>query len=119
MVWDPNRITPAPWAAVLAAYRRIEERNDDFRPLTRLVEHVLAAPYAPSIFAATSGTALLVARQEDADWALDALRIDVDLSGSVRFVLPKKRAPRAPTYSDDGAKIVPAFESFLRDAGWI
>src|SRR5271169_4058744 len=97
MVWDPARITPKPWQGVLEFYRYVEERDDDFRPLRRLVEHVVSRPYAASIAAATSGTALLVAPRVQVDWALEAMRIDVDLSGSIRFTSPRRGLARAPT----------------------
>ena len=119
MVWDPARITPNSWANVLLFYRHLEERNDDFRPLGHLVEHVVSQPYASSIAPATSGTALLVARNAEADWTHEALRIDVDLSGSIRFALPEKRLVKATTFACDGKKIVTTFESFLRKAGWV
>jgi hypothetical protein len=118
MVWDPDRIAPKSWAEVLAFYRHLEDRNDDFRPLAHLAEHVVVTDHESSIFAATSGTALLVAPQADADWPRDAMRIDVDLSGSVRFFLPQKDLVKAATFQCNGAKIVVTFETFLRDAGW-
>ncbi len=93
--------------------------NDDFRPLGHLVEHVVAQPYASSIAGATSGTALLVARNVEADWTHEALRIDVDLSGSIRFALPEKRLVKATTFECNGTKIVGTFESFLRKAAWV
>jgi hypothetical protein len=119
MVWDPARITPNSWANVLLFYRHLEERNDDFRPLGHLVEHVASRPYASSIVAATSGTALLVARNAQADWTHEAVRIDVDLSGAIRFALPEKRLVKATTFQCDGKKIVGTFESFLRKAAWV
>lgn len=119
MVWDPTRIAPKPWPIVLELYRHLEDRNDDFRPLRRLVEHVASSPYASSIFAASSGTALLVAREAEADWTHDALRVDVGLSGSIRFSLPPGRAGKPVTFECEGEKIIEAFERRLRDAGWV
>jgi hypothetical protein len=119
MVWDPARITPRPWASVLESYRHLEDRNTDFGPLRGLVEQVVASARGSSLFAATSGTALLVAPQADADWKHDALRIDVGLSGSIRFVLPAKPPTRPTTFERDGEKVGVAFESFLRDARWL
>jgi hypothetical protein len=118
MVWDSARITPQPWPSVLAFYRYVEERNDDFRPLLRLVEHVASAPYAASIAGATSGTALLVAQHAEADWLHEALRVDVDLSGSIRFTLPAAPLVRPATFACEG-DVVTAFESHLRKARWI
>jgi hypothetical protein len=113
MVWDPARIVPRPWAGVVEFYLQIAERNDDFRPLLRLVEHVASQPYARSIFAATSGTALLVARQEAVDWAADALRIDIDLSGAIRFARPAKGLGKPTTFECEAGKIVETLERYL------
>jgi hypothetical protein len=112
MVWDPARIVPRPWEDVVELYRQLAERNEDFRPLLRLVEHVASQPYARSIFAATSGTALLVARQAAVDWAADAVRIDVDLSGAIRFARPEKLV-KPTTFECEAEKIVDAFERYL------
>jgi hypothetical protein len=119
MVWDPARITPKAWASVLEFYRHVEDRNDDFRPLRQLVEHVAAQAYAASLVGATSGTALLVAQQPEADWAHEAMRIDVDLGGSIRFTLPQKRLVKPATFECEGPKVVSFFESFLRQAKWV
>ena len=118
MVWDPARITPQPWPSVLAFYRQVEERNHDFLPLRHLVEHVASRPYAASIAGATSGTALLVAQNAGVDWVHEALRVDVDLSGSIRFTLPAAPLVRPATFTCAG-DIVTAFESRLRKARWI
>jgi hypothetical protein len=119
MVWDPARITPKAWESVLEFYRYVEDRNDDFRPLRQLVEHVAAQAYAASIAVATSGTALLVAPQLEPDWAHEAMRIDVDLGGSIRFTLPQKRLVKPATFECEGQKVVTVFESFLRQAKWV
>jgi hypothetical protein len=113
MVWDPARIVPRPWEDVVEFYRPLAERNDDFRPLLRLVEHVASRPYARSIFAATSGTALLVAREAAVDWAADALRIDIGLSGAIRFARPGKRPAKPTTFECEAEKIVETFERSL------
>jgi hypothetical protein len=119
VVWDPARITPKAWESVLELYRYLEERNDDFRPIRRLVEHVAAQPYAHSIASATSGTALLVAARAQVEWARDAIRVDVDLAGSVRFTVPGERLNRPATFQCDSANIVGTFESLLLKARWI
>ncbi len=119
MVWDPARITPKSWESVLEFYRHVEDRNHDFQPLRRLVEHVVSQPYAASIAAATSGTALLVAQGVGAEWAHEAVRIDVDLGGSIRLTFPQKRPVKAASLECDGARVVSAFESFLRQAKWV
>ena len=102
MVWDPARVTPKPWESVLEFYRYVEDRNHDFQPLRRLVEHVASQPYAASIAGATSGTALLVAQHAEAEWAQEAIRIDVDLGGAVRFTFPQKRLVKAATFECEG-----------------
>jgi hypothetical protein len=119
MVWDPSRITPATWPNVLAFYRHIEERNDDFRPLGELVEHLMTQPYASALYGATSGTSMLVARRPDGDWARDALRVDVDLAGSIRFVHYDPTATKPRSIPNEDVPAVRTFEAFLRRAGWI
>ncbi len=118
MVWDPARITPQPWPSVSAFYRYIEDRNKDFGPLLRLVDHVASRPYAASIAAATSGTALLVAPLGETDWVRRALRVDVDLGGSIRFTLPSATDARPASFECEG-DIVVAFEARLRKWGWL
>jgi hypothetical protein len=113
MVWDPARIVARPWEDVVEFYRQLAERNDDFRPLLRLVEHVASQPYGRTIYAATSGTALLVARQAAVDWAADALRIDIDLGGAIRFARPEKRLGKPTTFECEAEKIVEALERYL------
>ena len=121
MVWDPTRISPRSWTEVVAFYRNLEDRNDDFRPLRELAQQVLARPYASSIGAATSGTALLVtpravALLPSAAAATEALRLDVDMSGSVRLSAPASEARSAAVV--EGA-LMESFERVLRKAGWI
>jgi hypothetical protein len=118
MVWDPSRIAPATWPSALALYRHIEDRNDDFRPLRQLVEHVSSRAYAASIFCATSGTSLLVAPRADVEWARESLRIDVDLSGAIRFVHLDPQLPKPQTSTCEGPTIVGAFERFLARSRW-
>ena len=114
VVWDPARIHPQSWSALEGFYRRLEDRNHDFGPLRSLVEHIASRPYAPSIFGATSVTALLVAQRADADWAHDALRIDLDLSSTVRFFFAGKPIP----YASERHSAVDGFDAFVRKAGW-
>ena len=113
MVWDPARITTKSWANVVELYRHLSDRNEDFRPMRELVEHVASTAYEPPVFAATSGTALLVARDAYANWNDDALRIDVDLGGSIRFVLPRKGHGPPASFECDGRRIIQTFESHL------
>ena len=117
MVWDPARIVPRPWESVVELYRHLAERNEDFGPLLRLVEHAISQAYASSILSATSGTALLVTREPTNDWAAEALHIDVDLSGSVRFTLPARRLAKPMSFECEGEKIVDAFERYVRGQG--
>jgi hypothetical protein len=131
MVWDPARIAPTTWPGALEFYRHIVDRNEDFRPLCQLVEHVGSRAYAASLAPATSGTALLVSRAASAsrapqalpgadfDWVRDALRVDVDLRGAVRFTWPQGSGAKAATFECVGTKVVGTFESFLRQATWI
>jgi hypothetical protein len=119
MVWDPARVTPKPWGSVRGFFRRLADRNDDFLPMLNLAEHVAFQAYATSIFAATSGTALLIARVAEGDWTLDALRVDVGLSGCIRFTFPPRRLGKPTTFECEGKTIVEAFERFLRSAKWI
>jgi hypothetical protein len=118
MVWDPSRISPTTWPGALEFYRHIEDRNHDFGALRQLVEHVGAQAYATSIFCATSGTSLLVARRPDGEWARDSLRIDLDLSGRIRFVHTDPRLPKSNVFACESASIVDAFERFLAKAKW-
>lgn len=119
MVWDPKRITPKSWADIAAFYRHIEDRNDDFRPLRALAEHVATQAYAASLFAAVSGTALLVTRRAGADWAHDSLRIDVGLSASIRLVVQARGAAKATTLeSQTVPALIAAFEGLVAKADW-
>ena len=117
MVWDPSRITPRPWANLIAFYRDIEDRNLEFRPIRILAEHV-AARSPRALFGASSGTALLVARREGADWAREGVRVDVGLDGRIRFVMaaPAPAKPRVST--SEASAIVNAFEELVHKAGW-
>jgi len=126
MVWEPSQIAPKSWAEVVTFYEGIEDRNHDFVPLRQLGQHVAGQGYATSIAAATSGTALLVAPVGargivgTTEWAAGALRVDIDLSGSVRFAVPAggQRSPRVVTLVHNTAAIA-TFERLLRDAGCI
>ena len=123
MVWDPKKIARRSWPEVAAFYQGIEDHNTDFQPLRELAEHVAAQTYASSLGVATSGTALLVAPLAVAageDAAVESLRIDLDLSGSVKIVAPAShRRGSTPPASVAPLRLVGAFERFLRDAGWI
>lgn len=121
MVWDPKKIKPRSWSAVIAFYRHIEDRNDDFRPLRALVEHIAAQGYASSLLAAVSGTALVVKRSASADWARDGLRIDVGLSASIRFVVQRRgdaKPAMIETENPTLTALVTMFERILETADW-
>ncbi len=121
MVWDPKRIKPQSWDEVIAFYRHLEDRNDDFRPLRALVEHVAAQPYASALSAAVSGTALLVTRRAGADFARDGLRIDVGLSASIRFVRPRRGDARPTTIEIENPTartLATTFERLLENGDW-
>jgi hypothetical protein len=119
MVWDPAQITPRPWASAVEYYRGLEQRNRDFSMLREMCAHIAAQTYAGSIAGATSGTALLIARQVPADWSHEALRVDVNLAGAIRFTRPEKRPVRPSIFEREGKNAVSALEGFLHDAGWI
>jgi hypothetical protein len=121
MVWDPKRIKLQSWVDVVAFYRHLEDRNDDFRPLRALAEHVAAQAYAASLHAAVSGTALLVTRRTDADWAQDSLRVDVGLSAAIRFVVHRRGASKPTTFETENPTVpalVATFEGILAKADW-
>jgi hypothetical protein len=113
MVWDPKRVTRATWGDALAFYRNLEDRNPDFQPLRELVEHVGRQPYAASLGAATSGTALLVAPRDTVQWGESCLRVDIDLSGAVQ--LTKAGGKRFPPAE---RSLEAAFDRALAEAGW-
>ena len=118
MVWDPARITPKSWKDVHDFYVELEDRNHDFTPLRQLAAHVVAQPYAVSIGAATSGTALFVAPPPGGDWIRDALRIDLDLSGAIAFARPGSKG-KAASFACEDARVIPTFERLLRELSWI
>jgi hypothetical protein len=118
MVWDPKRISRQSWGDVTEYYRRIGERNYEFRPMHALAAHVAERPYAASIEAATSGTALFVAPPGTTQWVEEGLRIDVDFVGGIRFVREGRRPAKPDTFRAEPEGIVEAFEGFLRRAGW-
>jgi hypothetical protein len=114
MVWDPKRIARVSWAEAAAFYRNLVDRNAEFEPLRAFVEHAGSEPWAASLGAATSGTALLVAPLDAVDWATSSVRVDVGLGGSVLLV-PPGRPPLSPA---EGF-LVKTFERVVREAGWV
>jgi hypothetical protein len=114
MVWDPKRISRVSWAEAAAFYRNLVDRNSEFEPLRALVEHLVAQPWAVSLGAATSGTALLIAPLDTGDWATSSVRIDVSLSGGVHLVPPGR-----PSQSPAEGFLPKALERVLREAGWL
>lgn len=121
MVWDPRRIEPRSWADVVAFYRYLEDRNDDFRPLRTLAEHIATQAYAASLSAAVSGTALLVTRGQHAEWTKESLRIDVGLSASIRFVVHHHGAAKPAAFETENPTVpalIAAFEGIVTKADW-
>ncbi|HSY25317.1 MAG TPA: hypothetical protein VK841_24495 [Polyangiaceae bacterium] len=118
MVWDPTRIEPKSWPEAHAFYAALEDRNHEFVPLRLLVDHLGAQAYARSIAGAVSGTSLLVAATGTSDWAREALRIDLGLSGAIRFARPGASI-KAHTVISDDARVIRACERILRELGWI
>ena len=114
MVWDPKRIARVSWAEAAAFYRNLEDRNAEFQPLRALVDDIGTQPWAASLGAATSGTALLVAPLDTAEWAASCLRIDVALGGNVQLT-----APGRPSFTPAERFLGRAFELIVREAGWI
>jgi hypothetical protein len=119
MVWDPMRITRRSWPEVVAFYRDLEDRNPDFQPLRELAEQVSSRPYGASLGAATSGTALLVtpaavALMPGPGAAIEAIRLDVEMSGSVRLSPPRNAKPAVVE-----GPVAASLERALRAAGWI
>ncbi|MGH7434359.1 MAG: hypothetical protein ACRENE_01650 [Polyangiaceae bacterium] len=120
MVWDPKRIARVSWAEAAVFYRNLEDRNSEFEPLRALVEHLGSEPWAASLDAATSGTALLVAPPDTTDWATSSVRVDVRLGGSVQLVPPGLPAlPGRPAQSPADGLLAKAFERVVREAGWV
>ena len=123
-VWDSSRIDPASWPSALVFYRQLEARNEDFRLLRELIEHVNGRPYAASLACATSGTALLVLPRSRLDanakaaWVDEAVRVDVDLGGTTRLIPHDPRAASTATFATDGRVLARAFERFLEKEKW-
>ena len=114
MVWDPKRIARVSWAEAAAFYRNLVDRNAEFEPLRVLVEHLASQSWAASLAAATSGTALLIAPLDTADWATSSVRVDIGLSGGIHLV-PAGRPSQSPA---DGF-LVKAVERVVKEAGWV
>src|SRR5689334_15142636 len=114
MVWDPKRIARVSWAEAAAFYRNLEDRNTEFQPLRALVDDIGVQPWAASLGAATSGTALLVAPLDTTEWAASCVRVDVALGGSVQLT-----APGRPSFTPADGFLTKAFERIVREVGWI
>lgn len=117
MIWDPTRIEPKSWPEVQAFYAALEDRNHDFAVLRALAAHVRAQPYANSLAGAISGTSLLVAPKAQPDWAREAVRVDLDFSGAVRFDRPGA-SNKASTLIHEDAKVTGYFERLLHELRW-
>ncbi len=117
VVWNPAQIEPRTWDAVIDFYRQLAERNEDFRPMHALAQHIASVPRASDLSGATSGTALLVA-PHGVDWASGALRIDVDFAGTIRFVR-QRRPPARPSVTRHSTPfLIAAFDAFVRRSEW-
>jgi hypothetical protein len=119
MVWDPKSITPRHWGDVVQFFRGLEDRNADYAPLSALATHVAAQSYAAALWAATSGTSLLIARRSNIDWTREALRVDLTLASAVRFIPPAKGRSRPNAFECDGVRAVASLQRFLRERAWI
>jgi hypothetical protein len=64
------------WESILGFFRDLESRNEYFRPMRALVEHIATQPYAELIFATTSMHALLVAQHREIGRGHDVLRVE-------------------------------------------
>ncbi len=118
MIWDPTRIEPKSWLEAEAFYAALEDRNHDFGALRWLVAHVRAQPYASSLASAISGTSLLVAPNGRSDWAREAVRVDLDFAGAVRFDRPGASSKFGSLVHED-AKVAGHFERLLQDLRWL
>ena len=118
MIWDPSRIERKSWADVHAFYAALEDRNHDFAPLRVLAAHVRAQPYSSSLAVAVSGTSLLVAPKGHSDWPREAVRVDLDFGGVVRFDRPGASS-KSGTLVHDDAKVIAHFERVLQELRWL
>jgi hypothetical protein len=109
-----------PWESTLRYYKELEDRNQFFQPMRRLVEHVASQPYATFVFSTPLMHALLVARHAELKLGHDVLRVQCALDGTtVRFDFQEQPLAKPMRWECSDAKIVETFETFLRKARWI
>jgi hypothetical protein len=87
--------------------------------MRRLVEHIIAQPYAPLLFCTTSMHDLLVSLHTEIEWAHDVLRIGPDPAGTVRFTLHEQQFVKPATWQCEGEEVVETFEGFLLKSKWV
>ncbi len=79
------------WESTLRFYSDLEEKNELFRTMRRLVEHVASQPYAHPLFSTTSMHALLVAQHAQIELGHDVLKVERDPYGKgVRFTFQEQ-----------------------------
>lgn len=108
-----------PWDKVLVFYRGLERRSERFRPMRRLVEHVVAQPYSALLFCTTSMHALLVAQHAEMEWGHDVLRIECAETDVVRFTFQEQEFVKPATWQCPDGEIISTFEGFLRTSKWV
>jgi hypothetical protein len=69
----------------------LEEENEFFRPMHRLVEHIAAQPYAPLLFCTTSMQALLVAQHAEIGFTNNSLRSPRRGSARMKRLFPPSK----------------------------
>ncbi len=108
------------WERTLLFYRDLEEKNEFFRPMRRLVEHVASPPYAALIFSTTSMHALLVAQHAEIELGHDVLRVERDpYDKGVQFTFQEQPFAEPAKWECSEGEIVGTFEGFLRKAKWV
>jgi hypothetical protein len=113
-------IPTRPWESTLRFYRDLEQQNEFFRPMRRLVEHIASQPYAPLLFSTTSMHALLVAQHAEIELGHDVLRVERAANGdTARFTFHERQYVEPATWECVEGKIVETFEGFLRKVKWV
>jgi hypothetical protein len=109
-----------PWDVTLGFYRDLEERNEFFGPMRRLVEHIASQPYAHLLFATTSMHALLVAQHSEIEWGHDVLRVERNPDErTMRFTYQEQQFVEPTTWECTDGNVVETFEGFLRKMKWV
>jgi len=114
------RVRTRPWASTLKFYKDLEEQNEGFGPLCRLVEHIASQPYAALLFSTTSMHALLVAQHAEIEWGHDVLRVERDPNvGGMRFTYQEDAFVEPTTWHCAEENVTETFEGFLRRSRWV